>query len=580
MRKSLVFILICALLFASGALAVQASYTGVGAGNNGEVMVETVLEDGVISEVRVVEHSETVGICDAAIERIPKAIVDNQTLAVDTVSGATNTSNAILAAVASCLEQAGLNLVDYQTAVVKADVESEVINLSTDIVVVGAGGAGLSAAVAAAEAGRNVIVLEKLAAVGGSTGMSGGALTAATDNCEEFDEEESEKFATWLIDTAKGQGNAEIIRQVANSSNETILWLREMGVNLTPYDYPVAGESFAIYSAYTDFEGNSISSPAYIIRQMALRAEELGCKILTETPAQSLATDENGAVTGVVATDAAGNTLNIQAGKVILACGGFVVNQDMMIQANPKLEGVTYWNGAGNTGDGIVMATAIGAKRVFDPIGAFGIWESADFTNFPRNSSADLTYKTLIINDRGERFMNEGEPYGYQNLYRGFMLQKMDGCETFYALIDQNAFTEAGEATFQAGNAVKADTLDELAEAIGVDAETLKSTCARYTQLAGQEDEDFGKAAEFMTGMSADPFYAIEVGPLTLSSIGGLVIDAECRILNENSEPIENLYGAGELVNSAIFYEKYSKSGMAVQFVITTGRIAGANAAA
>ena len=154
------------------------TYTGTGAGRNGDITVEVVFTDDAIKSVTITDHAETGGISDPAINTIPEAIVKSQSLGVDAVTGATLTSNGIIDAVADAVEQAGGD-VEALKAVVVEKTAGEAIEETVDVVIVGAGGAGMAAAASALENGATVIVLEKTAAIGGNTLASGMAMNCA-----------------------------------------------------------------------------------------------------------------------------------------------------------------------------------------------------------------------------------------------------------------------------------------------------------------------------------------------------------------------------------------------------------------
>ncbi len=235
--KKILSLLVCLAMLAMCGVAMaevsDGTYTGVGTGKDGDVQVSVTFEGGRIASVEVGEHNETPGICEPAIERIPAAIVENQSIAVDVVTGATLTSQAIIDAVADCIAQAGGSEADFR-AEVTAEKSTDVVDLDCDVVIVGAGGSGMSAAMAANQAGAKVIIVEKSAGIGGSSIMSMG-MGAVGSSMQAESEMGQFTIAQWMSDWMAQQNymvSAPMIYKYMIESGKTVDWLLENGVEL------------------------------------------------------------------------------------------------------------------------------------------------------------------------------------------------------------------------------------------------------------------------------------------------------------------------------------------------------------
>lgn len=543
-------------------------YTASAQGNNGPVAVTVVFTADAIESVVIGEHAETPGISDPAFEKIPADIVTYQSLAVDVVSGATNTSNAVLAAVADCVKQAGADPEALKIAIEKAAAESIVID--ADVAIAGAGGAGLSAAVAAAEAGASVVVLEKTDFPMGATGMSAGAIAGAAREGDTEGTYNADQLYDFWMEIAEGKTDAAVTRKIADMSADSLNWLDDMGMEWQRAITGFYGKDILLVAGQLSEGGRLGSAGMMLIDTLVARAEELGVQIICSTPATEVLVYENGEPCGLVGTRADGSTVTINADKVILATGDYMGDTEQIYARRPDTDKVVLYGHTANMGDGIRMAVAIGAKESYGEEVAKGCY-GAYAANFG-------TYQIgMLVNEHGERFVNEA--VGYGPYYGALRDQIKQGNYTFWQLFDgKNPYLADCEAAVAAGTMVKADTIEELAALIGVNAENLVATAAAYDAM-GTEDTQFGKMPEFMFGMSEAPFYATGVYPMALGTYGGLEIDADAHILKADGTAFENLYGAGDLVLRSFMVDIYPYSGTCIQYAISTGRIAGENAA-
>ena len=563
------------------------TYTATAQGNNGDVIVEVTFTDTEIASVEVTEHGETPGIGDLAVEKLPGAIVESQSLAVDTVSGATNTSNAILSCVADCVEQAG-GSADALMEASSAQKEKEQIELEADVVVVGSGLSGTSAAMSAMQQGASVIMLEKLATTGGSAWNSEGLFLTI-----ESDDTIDAAIADWKLrqETSLAESlypDYDRLTDALLDTDELIDWFEDMGAD---YSLGLYQEMDSLPLMQANVEGSEQAKGcAKVIELMMNKLEEAGMQLYTQTSATELITDENQAVTGVYASsDEADYT--IHANAVILACGGFGANEQWVEELLPNIAAndYMYMGVSGNTGDGMTMATAVGAAVYEDnyiipcpmgfPAELYGI--DAKFMKFQEGVGLEDPYICkyyLMVNKDGERFMNEGVSYPDANVVMIGTAQA-----PYYTLLNNlpqewNDVLEEGLGT---GYVFKGDTIEELAEAAGFDVDTFVETVDAYKKaVADQNDPEFGKDAEYLSEFAEEgPYYLLQYVPTFTGTLGGVKTDEQTnQVLREDGSLIEGLYAVGEMSNRSYYNQGYF-TGSALSFASISGKRAGAAAA-
>ena len=558
---------LCMLCMAVPALAYTAGeYTATGAGLNGPIEVTVTVDADKIADIKIGAHAETPGISDPAFEKVPAAIIAGQTLAVDVVTGATFTSNGILEAVEAALVAAGADVEALKAAGAAEAVVAEDEVLTYDVVVIGGGAAGIAAASNAKDAGVSVLLLEKQAALGGNTIISGGIVYATGTQAQKDAgvEDSVEALVDYWFQRAEGNADKALLTLVAENSNSTIEWLMEGGVelgNLGP-----TGLSPVPRALYTSNGGG-----AGFIVPMTKVIKDKGVDIRTETPAVALLTNEAGAVVGVEAVAADGHKVTVNAKSVVIATGGFDGSQAMMRKYSPEYADELFYAAAGNTGDGINMAIEVGADTVFKGgvIGLRGILP----TSFADATNGLVWMPYLMVNEIGERFVNESTDYPVVHT----ALAKQHHA---YLIFDASQLPVAAVAgLIDEGYAFAGDTLEALADAMKVDEATFLATVARYNELKGQEDVDFGKPAAAMTGVGEGPYCAVRVRPATIGTMGGIKVDLDMHVLKADGSVISGLYAAGACANGDFFYKEYPASGTSIMMCFTVGRIAGTNAA-
>ncbi len=559
---------------ADGAKLTPGTYTGTATGFHGDITVEVEVDETSILNVVVTDHIETRFISDDAINKLPADIVENQSVAVDMYSGCTVTSYAVTAAVKDALKQAG-GLDGFTTAPEKPEVVD--VELETDVLVIGGGMGGLSSAIKAAEQGAKVVLVEKLGRVGGSTIISGGILYATGAEKNKALDNDVKALADYWQMRAEGNGDYDMITLAASKSGATIDQLVEWGVVLsdTIGATGTSPASRAMYASNKEAAGASTDGVDFIV-PLYEKAKELGVEIYLGTKATELCTAD-GAVCGALAESKTAN-YTIKAKSVILATGGFDLDQSKMAKYCPDIAGEWAVSSPGNTGDGLDMAMAIGAKTDFTG-GVIGFKIINKAKHYIEGENMLGWLGLLGVTDKGVRFGDESADYPI--FCTELIEAKKAGAEKFFLIADGTNDYYAGlcELAVADGCGFKADSLEELAKAAGIDADTLAATVAEYNGYTDNGVADpMGKAA--LTTVKEGPFYAVRIFPATLGTMGGLVINDKAEVLAEDGSPIANLFATGEICNSWLLYKEYPASGTSICTTAVFGIIAADSAVA
>ena len=466
---------------------------------------------------------------------------------------------------------------------------------TADIVVVGAGGSGLAAAYEAAQQGKKLILLEKLAMVGGSTQFAEGiaACDSSVQKEQGIDLSKKDMYDA-IISYSHYRANPEVVSAFVNNSAETIDILSSVGVN---YLTVTAFDPTSIFYTWHLIDGHVAAA----CEAVAKAATEAGADIRLETPAVELLT-QAGKVSGVIAQNPDGSYVKIEAPVVILGTGGYAMNPAMVDEYSGfSHDDVVPGGSAGNTGDGIKMAVSAGAQT--DNIGLLMLWCLVKGKMLDSHTNTAATQPYLWVNQNGRRFTAETAAMEFPNA--GNAVGRQPGCVK-YTVFDQDTYDhmvnegiEVGTGAYiptgstldklpdelaediDAGEiAWKADTIEELAAQMGVDADTLSETVERYNQLCeAGDDEDMFKEPEYLLPVKKAPFYAIKSQNSFAITINGIRIDEHMRALDANGNPVDGLYIVG-VDASGLYGDTYSVSvaGAACGFAWTSGRLAARDA--
>ena len=572
MKKLLSILLVLAMLALGSALAEGERVTakGVGQGIDGDVVVQVEADATTIYSVEVLEQNETEGIGTVAVEKLPGAIVAANSIAVDGIAGATVTSNAVKDAIRQALADSGIDPAPFEVAAeAGAAAEKTAETLDCDVVIVGAGGAGLTAAVRATQAGAKVRVLEKMPFVGGNSLKASGGMNCADTKFQAALDITDSGVPEFIEDTMNGGhgiNDLALVTTMAENSAEAVEWLESIGAPLPK----VAATGGTVHKyLHSPEDGSPVG--AYLIARLSEEAEKNGIEILLNTTATEIIM-EGGAAVGVKANDAE-HDYTINAGAVVLASGGFGANFDLMCAFNPSLANAVTTNHPGATGDGIRMAEAVGAATV--DMEQIQLHPTVYQATSMLVSEKMRSLGAILVNQDGVRFTND---LATRDAVSNAELQQPGGYA--WIIFDQNLVDNNKSAAqyIEQGMAVTGATYGELAAAMGVDAEAFVETMETWNQaVADGVDREFGRNNGMDADLSTAPFYAIQIAPGIHHTMGGVKIDTATRVIDTTGKPIPALYAAGEVTGGVHGGNRIG--GNAVCDFVVFGRIAGANAA-
>ncbi len=619
MQKRIISLLLALMLLltlapAAMAEAVSGAFEGTAKGFAGDVKVVLTLEEGKITGASVTGAEETPAIGGVAMELMAEAMTVTGSINVDVVATATLTSNGVLEAAKAALVAAGLNPDDYMTAQNAAPAEDKVYE--ADVVIVGAGGAGMTAAITAADAGKSVVIVESQAIAGGNSVKATGGMNAAETEAQQtnvFGESAgvektlnaakayadneaitalaatvAEQWAAYQanpvgyfdsvelmeLDTmigGKGVNDAELVRVLCENTASGIEWLKTVNVNLTSVGSFGGASVKRIHRPVND-EGKTISVGSYMVPLLKAACEEReNIAFLFETNAHTILT-RDGAACGIVATGKNGETVTVNAGAVILATGGFGANLDMVVKYNRNLAGFMTTNAAGAQGTGIQMAIELGAAFVdMDQIQIHPTVEANTASLITEGLRGD---GAILVNAEGKRFVDE---VGTRDVVSAAEIAQTGSFS--WLIVDQKMVDASSVIAgyIKKGFTVSGESYEALADAIGVPAADFAATMTDWNaKVEAKADPDFGRTS-FAKPLDSAPFYAIKVTAGIHHTMGGLVIDTAARVMNTDGAAIPGLFAAGEVTGGV--HGANRLGGNAVADFTVFGRIAGASAA-
>ncbi len=562
------------------------TYSSDAMGHNAPFTVNVTFTDYALSDIDTDGNLETIGVGKLALAWLGDEIVKNQSLNVDGLTGASISSAALLGAVRDCAEQAGDTVLLDATPTAQQEPD-EVYD--TDVCVVGAGGAGFAAAIAAAQAGANVVVLEKCSIDGGSTNVSEGALNAVDPERQEPQgiEDSIDTFYQTTIDGGHGTGNPELVEYLVNNALDSVHWLEDLGVRFkdevgsatgslgqrSHYPYTPSGNTYI--RSFEDFQ--------------AAHADQL--LVLNDVQATDLILDDAGAVVGVKGLFKGDQEVTVNAKAVIIATGGFGANVEYRQSVNDGVwKEVVLDETIGCTniqpcaqGEGLKLAEQAGAELInlsdiqLHPCGTPGTGLMEDIRTSGRNR--------IFVNESGDRFVNEGAER--DTLCKAIFAQPDS---TYFIVVNKLRYpdpdwVDGNGATvanmIARGHVVGADTVEELAEATGMDAAKLQASIDAYNAVVrGEAEDEFGFTADNTADaeMTEGPWYACQKVPTVHHTMGGIRIDVNAQACDADGEPIPGLFACGEVTGG--IHGENRLGGNAIADCMTFGRAAGANAAA
>ncbi|MCI1954627.1 MAG: flavocytochrome c [Ligilactobacillus acidipiscis] len=607
------------------------TYSVTAAGHNGQVPMKVTFSENRIENIDIDTKGETIGIADTVWQRMPEQIISGQTLNVDAVSGASDTSRGVLNGVADAVSLAGADpdVLKKRPKPDKGEMKGTV-EYSADVVIIGGGGTGLSAAATSVQAGKKTILVEKFPAVGGNTIRTGGPMNAADpewqntfdalpgeaatlkslmetpdekidpeylddfhelqgqlkeylDSSEHFlfDSKLLHEIQTYLggkrtdLNGTEIHGDYTLVKTLVDNALKSVGWLQSIGVRFDPNEVTMpVGAKWR--RGHKPLENQGFE----YISNLQRYVKEQGGQIITNTRVQKLL-KENNQIVGLEATNADGQQVIVHANAVILASGGFAANTKMVQKYN------TYWtkvdddiatsNSPAITGDGIKLGTDVGADLV--GMGFSQMMPVSDPVTGELFSGLQVPPANFVmVNNKGDRFVDEYES-------RDVLSQAaIDNGSLFYLIADENikgtAYNTSQEKIneqVEAGTLFKDDTLEGLAKQIKVDPTELVTTITKYNSyVEAGHDPEFGKDV-FDLKVEKAPFYATPRKPALHHTMGGLKIDSSAHVLDTSGQPISGLYAAGEVAGG--LHAGNRLGGNSLADIFTFGRIAAQTAA-
>ena len=552
------------------------TYEGEAAGFGGDsspIKVSVTLSDEAIESIEYTADGETPTVGGAALPDLVEEVLAAQSTMIDAKSGATITSNGFFEAVDMALEAAGVDpasLEPKETAT--KDVEN--IDKEVDIVIAGAGGAGMTAAITAAQNGKSVVILEKATIVGGNASYATGGMNAAETHyqAEQGIEDSAQLF---YDDTMKGGhdlNDPELVRTLAENSSAAIDWLDSIGAPLSNVGQAGGASTKRQHRPVND-EGKILSVGTYLVEHLTATCEELGIEIITDAKVDEILMEDGKAV-GLHATGSKGNEITVHANSVIIATGGFGSNPELITQYRPDLEGYVSTNAPSITGDAIALLQAIGAD--FVDLEQIQIHPTVVQTDGSLISESLRGDGAILLNKEGVRFCNE---LLTRDVVSAHVNEQTD---SFAWLIADDVMAQGStviEKYVSKGYMIKCDTVADLAALMEVDEATVQESLDKWAAaVQNKNDEEFGRG-EFdanLTDLTTAPYYAVKISPGIHHCMGGVKINANAEVLDTNGEVIPGLFAAGEVTGGV--HGGNRLGGNAVADFTVFGIIAGENA--
>ena len=567
-------------LMSAAAVAAPVTTQGTGVGKHGDMTVAVTFDNGRIQAIEIVKEAENPVLAKKVYTDLKAAVITSNSADLDAISGATFSSKGFLDAVKDAAKKAGVTLSKADAKAIKKVVKNIPAVSNYDVVVIGAGGAGFSAAIEAKNAGANVVLLEKMPAVGGNSLISGAEMNAARNWVQPklgILDDSAERHAA---DTFKGgdkKGDMKVINVMTANALDAAKWCRDyLGVRFEDDNLFFFGghsrKRALIPVGHTGTE---------FIAKFQAKADELGIPVITDMKAEELIKDKTGRVVGVKATShGATYTFNAKGG-VVLATGGFGANKAMVKKYNPKIdERFKTTDAPGTTGEALYMAKRAGAQLV--NMGYIQTYPICDPISGVIELIADSRFDgAIMLNQEGKRFVEELERRDV--LSEAILKQTGNYC---WVLWNDNIGKISNtvkehpteyEAFTKQGIMVTCPDLKCIADFTKMPLKQLESTVKRVSSMAGKgNDKDFHHRGGLMD-MSEGQYYVIKAVPSTHHTMGGVRINEKAQALTAKGQVIPGLWAAGEV--TGVTHGTNRLGGNAYTDIIVFGRIAGEAAA-
>lgn len=577
--RALIAGLVCSA-FAAAVSAAPVTTQGTGVGKHGDVTVAVTFDSGKIKDIKIVKQQENPVLAAKVFTDLKQHVIDTNSVQLDAISGATFSSKGFLDAVADAAKKAGVTLSKADKKAIKKVVKTLPKESTYDVVVIGAGGAGFSAAIEAKNAGANVVLLEKMPAVGGNSLISGAEMNAAKNWVQPKLGINDDSPELHVEDTYKGgdmKGDMNVIKVMTHNALDAAKWCRDyLGVRFEDDNLFFFGghsrKRALIPVGHTGTE---------FITKFQAKADELGIPVITNMKAEELIKDKSGRVVGVKATmNGASYTFNAKGG-VVLATGGFGANPEMVKKYNPKIdERFKTTDAPGTTGEALYMAERAGAQLV--NMGYIQTYPICDPISGVIELIADARFDgAIMLNQEGKRFVEE--------LQRRDVLSeailKQTGGYCWVLWNDKigsisNTVKEHPteyEAFTKQGIMATCDDLKCVADFTKIPFNSLKGTVNRVSSMTGKgNDKDFNHRSG-LVDMTQGKYYVIKAVPSVHHTMGGVRINEKAQALTAEGKAIPGLWAAGEV--TGVTHGTNRLGGNAYTDIIVFGRIAGKAAA-
>ena len=566
--------------FAAASMAAPVTAEGTGVGKHGDITVAVTFDAGKIQDIKIVKNAENPILAKKVFTDLKDQVVALSSTDVDLVSGATFSAKGFIDAVNDAAKKAGVTLAKADKKALKKAARELPKTSNYDVVVIGAGGAGFSAAITARNAGANVVLLEKMPAVGGNSLISGAEMNAAKNWVQPklgINDDSPELHAEDTFKGGDGKGDMKVINVMTHEALDAAKWCRDyLGVRFEDDNLFFFGghsrKRALIPVGHTGTE---------FIAKFQAKADELGIPVITNMKAEELIKNKDGRVVGVKATmDGFEYTFNAKGG-VVLATGGFGANPEMVKKYNPKIdERFKTTDAPGSTGEALYMAERAGAELV--NMGYIQTYPICDPLSGAIELIADARFDgAIMLNQEGKRFVEELQRRDV--LSEAILNQTGRYCWVLWndkiGSISNTVKAHANEyeAFTKQGIMTTCDDLKCIADFTKIPFDQLRKTVKRVSDMAGKgNDKDFNHRSG-LVDMQQGKYYVIKAVPSTHHTMGGVRINEKAEALTAEGKVIPGLWAAGEV--TGVTHGTNRLGGNAYTDIIVFGRIAGEAAA-
>ena len=566
--------------FAAASMAAPVTAEGTGVGKHGDITVAVTFDAGKIQDIKIVKNAENPILAKKVFTDLKDQVVALSSTDVDLISGATFSAKGFIDAVNDAAKKAGVTLAKADKKALKKAARELPKTSNYDVVVIGAGGAGFSAAITARNAGANVVLLEKMPAVGGNSLISGAEMNVAKNWVQPklgINDDSPELHAQDTFKGGDGKGDMKVINVMTHEALDAAKWCRDyLGVRFEDDNLFFFGghsrKRALIPVGHTGTE---------FIAKFQAKADELGIPVITNMKAEELIKNKDGRVVGVKATmDGSEYTFNAKGG-VVLATGGFGANPEMVKKYNPKIdERFKTTDAPGSTGEALYMAERAGAELV--NMGYIQTYPICDPLSGAIELIADARFDgAIMLNQEGKRFVEELQRRDV--LSEAILNQTGRYCWVLWndkiGSISNTVKAHANEyeAFTKQGIMTTCDDLKCIADFTKIPFDQLRKTVKRVSDMAGKgNDKDFNHRAGLMD-MQQGKYYVIKAVPSTHHTMGGVRINEKAEALTAEGKVIPGLWAAGEV--TGVTHGTNRLGGNAYTDIIVFGRIAGEAAA-